>query len=400
MQLKKTGSVLLRIILCLLILAGGVIGMKKMKKMKKPPQKVERKEPALPVEVVQVQPEKAPVIISGYGEIISRTEVTLPAEVAGRIIFAHKELQTGAVIKKGEILYKINEQDFRLNLEMAQARLKSLTRDLELARKEYQRVSNLYTQKKVGTQSSVEKGEQSVNAIRNQIIPVKESIAQAKLQLSRCVIRAPFTGRVTELHTEQDEYVTPGRDLLTLTDDSDLEVQVSLDSRDAVKWLRFKPHTQEDRSWFALPEATNCTVSWTENDATKAEGRLDRVVRFDPRTRSLTVAVRLQPETSSAFPLVQGMFCRVDIEGRSLDRVFLLPRSAVSFEQTVYVTQENRLRTRKVEVARVEGGTAFITNGLEQGEQVIITRLEKPLENSLISIKEPAPQSEQKAVEE
>ena len=123
------------------------------------------------------------------------------------------------------------------------------------------------------------------------------------------------------------------------------------------------------------------------------------MVRFDPRTRTLTVAVRLQPETNSAFPLVQGMFCRVDIEGRSLERVFVLPRSAVSFEQTVYVAQENRLRTRKVEVARVEGGTAFITNGLEQGEQVIITRLEKPLENSLVSIKEPARQSAQKAVE-
>ncbi|MCI5180657.1 MAG: hypothetical protein D3911_15335, partial [Candidatus Electrothrix sp. AW3_4] len=161
MQLKKTGSALLRIILCVLILAGGFIGMKKMKQMKKPPQKVERKEPALPVEVVQVRAEKAPVIISGYGEIISRADVTLPAEVAGRITFAHKDLQPGAIIKKGEILYKINEQDFRLNLETAQARLKSLTRDLELARKEYQRVSNLYKKKKVGTQSSVEKGEQS-----------------------------------------------------------------------------------------------------------------------------------------------------------------------------------------------------------------------------------------------
>ena len=399
MQLKKIGSVLLRIILCLLILAGGVIGMKKMKQMKKPPQKVERKEPALPVEVVQVQPEKAPVIISGYGEIISRTEVTLPAEVAGRIIFAHKELQTGAVIKKGEVLYKINEEDFRLNLKSAQARLKSLVSDLELARKEYARVSNLYSKKKVGTQSSVEKGEQAVNAINNQIIQIKQTIDQAKLQLSRCVIRAPFTGRVTELHAEEDEYVTPGKDLLTLTDDSDLEVQVSLDSRDAVKWLRFQPSKQEDRSWFGLPEETNCTVTWTENDGTRAEGRLDRVVRFDPRTRSLTVAVRLQPGPSSPFPLVQGMFCRVDIEGRSLERVFVLPRSAVSFEQTVSVAQGNRLRTRKVEVARVEGGTAFITNGLEQGEQVIITRLEKPLENSLVSIKEPARQSAQKAVE-
>jgi RND family efflux transporter MFP subunit len=362
--------------------------MKKMKNMKKPPHKVERKEPALPVEVVRVRAEKALVIISGYGEVISRTEVILPAEVAGRIIFAHKELQTGALVNKGEVLYKINEQDFRLNLEMAQARLKSLTRDLELARKEYERVSNLYKQKKVGTQSSVEKGEQSINAIRNQIIPVKESIAQVKLQLSRCVIRAPFTGRVTELHAEQDEYVTPGKDLLTLTDDSDLEVQVSLDSRDAVDWLRFKPRKQEDHSWFGLPEKTNCTVTWTENESVRAAGGLDRVVRFDPRTRSLTVAVRFQPDTVSAFPLVQGMFCRVDIDGRSLDRVFLLPRSAVSFEQTVYVAEENRLQTRKVEVARVEGGIAFITKGLEEGEQVIITRLEKPLENSLVDIEQ------------
>jgi RND family efflux transporter MFP subunit len=399
MQLKKIGSVLLRITLCVLILAGGFIGMKKMKEMKKPPQKVERKEPALPVEVVRVQAEKAPVIISGYGEIVSRTEVTLPAEVAGRITFAHKGLQPGAIIKKGEILYKINEQDFRLNLEMAEARLKSLTRDLELARKEYQRVSNLYKKKKVGTQSSVEKGEQSVNAIRNQIIPVKESIAQAKLQLSRCLIRTPFTGRVTELHTEQDEYVTPGKNLLTLTDDSDLEVQVSLDSRDAVDWLRFKPRKQEDRSWFGLPEETSCAVTWTENESIRATGGLDRVVRFDPRTRSLTVAVRLQPDTVSAFPLVQGMFCRVDIDGRSLDRVFLLPRSAVSFEQTVSIAEENRLRTRKVEVARVEGGIAFITKGLEEGEQVIITRLENPLENSLLSISGSPQQSEKTAVE-
>ncbi len=400
MQLKKIGSVLLRIILCVLILVGGFIGMKKMKDMKKPPHKVERKEPALPVEVVRVQAAKAPVIISGYGEIVSRTEVTLPAEVAGRITFAHKKLQAGVVIAKGEILYKINEQDFRLNLETAQARLKSLSRDLELARKEYQRVSNLYKKKKVGTQSSVEKGEQSVNAISNQIIPVQESIAQAKLQLGRCVIRAPFTGRVTELHIDQDEYVTPGKDLLTLTDDSDLEVQVSLDSRDVVDWLRFAPRKQQDRSWFGLPEKAGCTVSWTENESIKAEGGLDRVVRFDPRTRSLTVAVRLQPNPSSTFPLVQGMFCRVDIEGRSLDRVFLLPRSAVSFEQTVYVAEGNRLRTRKVEVARVEGGIAFTTNGLEQGEQVIITRLENPLENSLINVLDSDQQSEKnKAVE-
>ncbi|RWX43494.1 hypothetical protein VT99_13822, partial [Candidatus Electrothrix marina] len=73
-----------------------------------------------------------------------------------------------------------------------------------------------------------------------------------------------------------------------------------------------------------------------------------------------------------------------------LENVFALPRAAVSFEQTVYVVEENRLHTRNVEVARIEESTAFIIAGLKEGEQVIITRLENPLENSLVSILEPA----------
>ena len=387
MDMKKTGLVLLRIILCLLILAGGFFGMNKLKGMKKPPHKAEKKEPALPVRVVRVQAKTVPVNISGYGEIVSRTEVTLPAEVAGRLVFAHQDLRVGAIMQQGEILYRINEQDFRLNLESAQARLKSLVRDLELARKEYVRVNDLYTKKKVGTQSTVEKAEQAVNAIENQSIQVKQSIDQAKLQLSRCVIRAPFTGRVTELFAEQGEYATPGKNLLTLTDDSDLELEVPLDSGDAVKWLRFQPGRQGS-SWFGLSEKAGCTVTWTEKESVHAQGRLDRVTRFDPRTRSLTVAIRLQPEKDAAFPLVQGMFCRADIAGRSLERAFALPRAAVSFEQTVYVVQENRLRTRQVKVARTDESTAFITDGLQENEQVIITRLENPLENALVRIEE------------
>ena len=100
------------------------------------------------------------------------------------------------------------------------------------------------------------------------------------------------------------------------------------------------------------------------------------------------MAIRLQPEKGAPFPLVQGMFCRVDIEGRSLERAFALPRAAVSFEQTVYLVEDGRLHTRKVEVARTEQGTTYVTDGLEEGEQVIVTRLENPLENSLVNILE------------
>ncbi len=363
--------------------------MKKLKAMKKPPAQAEIKERSLLVQVIQIEEETIPVVISGYGEIISRTIITLPAEVAGRILSVHENLQVGAVINKGEVLYRINEQNYRLELESAQARKKSLARDLELARKEFSRISTLYSKNKIGTKSSVEKEEQSVNAIHSQIIQVEQSLALAKLQLSRCIIRAPFSGRITELHADQDEYVTPGINLLTLVDDSDLEVQVPLDSRDAVNWLRFQSN-QQDGSWFGQPEKTPCTVIWTENKAVQVQGSLDRVVRFDPRTRSLVAAIRMQQDSKATFPLVQGMFCRVDIAASSLEQVLALPKSAVTFEQSVYVVEENRLHTRKVDVARVQNGKALIRSGLEAGEVVIITRLENPPENSLVRINEPS----------
>ncbi|MEA2114383.1 MAG: efflux RND transporter periplasmic adaptor subunit [Thermodesulfobacteriota bacterium] len=387
MKQKTSPSVFLRIFLCLLILGAGFAGFLVLKKMKKPPLQVEGQERALPVQVVQVQAELVPVTVSGYGEIKSRSMVPLSAEVAGRITSVHPDLQVGAVIKKGEILCTINDQDFRLEFATAQTRLQSLSRDLALARKEFARVSSLYKKNKVGTMSSVEKAERSVNGIVNQRVQVQQAIELAKLRLERCVIRAPFTGRITERNVEVNEYVTPGRKLLTIVDDADLEIEVSLDSRDGVNWLRFQSR-RDSGSWFGLPEETGCTITWTEREEVQGKGRLDRVVRFDPATRTLVVAVRLKPGNTSSFPLVQGMFCRVDIVGRPLDKVFILPRRAVTYEGNVHVIRDSRLHTRKVEVARVQDDKALITGGLQEGETVIITRLENPLENALVRIEE------------
>ena len=387
MKQKASPSVFLRIFLCLLILGAGFAGFLVLKKMKKPPLQVEGNERALPVQAVQVQPGPVSVIVSGYGEIKSRSMVPLSAEVAGRITSVHPDLQVGAVIKKGEILCTINDQDFRLEFATAKARLQSLSRDLALARKEFARVSSLYKKNKVGTLSTVEKAERSVNGIVNQRVQVEQAIELAKLRLERCVIRAPFTGRITERNVEQNEYVTPGRKLVTIVDDGDLEVEVSLDSRDAVSWLRFRP-PRDGGSWFGLPEETGCTVTWTEREDVQGQGRLDRVVRFDPATRTLVVAVRLKPGNTSSFPLVQGMFCRVDIVGRPLDKAYILPRQAVTYEGNAHVVIDSRLHTRKVEVARVQDNKALITGGLQEGDTVIITRLENPLENALVRIEE------------
>jgi len=363
----------------------GVAGFFVLKKMKKPPVLAEITEHALPVRVVRVEPQQAEVLVSGYGEIRCRTNLPLAAEAAGRVVSVHPQLQVGGVISKGEVLFMINDQDFKVEYEAALSRLKNLQREFALAQKEFDRQSRLYTGQHIGSQSSVEKAEQAVNSLAVQVSQVRQIRDIAALKLNRCTVKAPFTCRITSMQVEEGEYVMPGKELLQIVDDADLEITVPLDSREAVNWLRFKPSAQK-LGWFGVPEQSECRISWTEKESINSTGHLDRVVRYDSATRTLDVAVRLDSQQEGKIPLVQGMFCRVDIPGKRLDSVFVVPRQAVSFEGTVHVVINNRLQTRQVEVVRTQEGSALISSGLEAGDLVITTRLENPLENTLLRI--------------
>ncbi len=383
----QKGTVLIRIVLCTIILVVGFGGFVALKKMKKPPAQIAATERSILVEGMQVAYSNFPVSVSGFGQIRSRSIVPISAEISGKVTAVHPRLEVGEVIEKGEVLVAIDDRDNKLDYETAGSRLKTLQRDHELAVKEYKRIKTLYETNKVGTLSLVEKSESAVNAIDDRISQVKQAMESAKLRLERSVIRAPFTCRVTEVMVEQYEYVTPGRKLITITDDSNLEIVVSLDSRDVINWLEFdQKKGPESVNWFAPLTGRECQVEWTEDIKVQAKGRVDRIVQFDPRTRTVQVAVRLELGTEKTVPLVDGMFCRVIIPGLMLDNVVVLPRHAVTFENTVYVAVDNRLHTRPVTVARLEQELAVISEGLAPGETVITTRLEQPLENSLLSV--------------
>jgi multidrug efflux pump subunit AcrA (membrane-fusion protein) len=198
---------------------------------------------------------------------------------------------------------------------------------------------------------------------------------------------------------ETGQYVSPGQNVLTLADDTVLEIQVPLDSRDA-RSLAAVRNTANDRlptAWFATLKPVECTIRWTEDKTGSAwTGILNRVVKFDQQTRTLTVAIRVTADSamgkgSRALPLVEGMFCMVDIPGRTMQDVYRLPRQAVSFENKIYlVSAEGRLKTVDVTVARIEGEFVFVDQGLNPGDTVILTRLIDPLENALLDIADTA----------
>jgi RND family efflux transporter MFP subunit len=390
---KPAMIVFTTVVISIVVLIVGIVGMTMLARLKTPPAEAKNGERPLRVEALQIVKEDIPVFITGHGEVKALNVVTIAPEVPGKVVKIHPKLEVGEVIPKGEVLFKIDPKDYLTIQKISGNRLKILKRSRQLTKKEYERIRILFEKNNVGSQSGVETAEKAVLSIDDVINQVSQVLETAETNLERCEVRTPFNARIKSVALEEGQYVTPGQNVLTLADDSVIEIQVPLDSRDARKWLRFsKEQTNDKNAWFSDLEQVPCEISWTENNNGETwDGRLHRVVKFDSQTRTLTVAVRINAgnaikKSLRSLPLVDGMFCLVKIPGRTLQNVFRLPRQAVSFENTVYLSINNRLKTVPVKVARVEGDYAYVADGLNAGDMVVTTRLIDPLEKSLLEI--------------
>ncbi len=434
---RQKKHVMVRILVCSLILVVGWAGMNGLASLKQPPAEAKTEERPIKVQTIQVAPQDHQVMITGYGEARSLTVVSVAPEVSGRVVYTHPTLKVGQIIPAGEVMFRIDPSDYDAGLKEAVAgvtqwqnavarlkkqfaidsqRLKTLERSAELARTEFDRVKRLFDVDRVGTRSGVDQAERAYNGARDQadqmaqavslyplqIREAESSLASAKARraiaetnLARCTVTAPFNARIKSVTLETGQFASPGQDVLMLADDTMLEIQVPLDSRDARKWLQFESpvDNRPTTAWFATLKPVACTVRWTEDKTGSVwSGTLNRVVKFDQQTRTLTVAVRITAEAAlgsdnGALPLVEGMFCAVEIPGRTMHAVYRLPRQAVSFENKAYLANgENRLQTVSVTVERIEGESVFVGQGLSPGDTVIVTRLIDPLENALLDI--------------
>ena len=437
MKERQKKHVMMRITICALILLGGVAGMNGLASLKRPPAEAKTEERPIKVQAMEVTPRDYPVVITGYGEVMALTVVTVASEVSGRVVHTHSSLKVGEIIPAGDVMFRIDPADYEANLMEAKAgvtqwqnavarlkkqyaidsrRLKTLERNAKLARAEFERVRNLFDADRVGTRSGVDQAERAYNSAVDQADQMAQAVTlypmqireaesslasadarltRAETNLSRCTVTAPFDARIKSAAIETGQYVAPGQQVVTLADDTVLEIEVPLDSRDARQWLLFDVVNGDRpaKAWFGNLQPVACTIRWTEDKSGAAwTGMLNRVVKFDQQTRTLTVAVRIKADAvlgndAGALPLVEGMFCVVEIPGRAMNGVYRLPRQAVSFENTAYLVDENnRLKTVAVEVQRIEGEFVYVGRGLDAGDTVILTRLIDPLENALLEV--------------
>ena len=274
---KSKNRVFFRLIMVVSIILMGIVTAGFFVAMRRPPPQMPHQEPTLQVEVLHAKPENIPVSITGYGVVKVLNEVSIAPEVSGKIVKIHPRLEVGEVISKGEVIFQIDTRDYEAAYNEAKAsvaqmknslqrmkrqyeidreRLKTIKRTCELSIQQYERERKLFEEDKVGTQSGVDQAEQTSNNSKDQLEQMEKTVElyplqieeaessllsaeskrdTARLRLERCEVKAPFDGRIKNESIEKGQYVSPGMSLITLADDSVLEIQVPLDSRNFKK---------------------------------------------------------------------------------------------------------------------------------------------------------------------
>jgi RND family efflux transporter MFP subunit len=333
--------------------------------------------PAVPetklVKAISVSP--APVADSRFavGEIMPRLESDLGFRVSGKLIQRFAEI--GATVKKGEVLARIDDQDYRNRLASAEADVAAAQAVLVEASAAEARISALLA-KGFTTRANYDATLKNLRSAEAKLKSANIAFAMAKDQLGYTELHAEFDGIVTATGAEAGQSVNVGQMVVRVADP---------ESRDAVFSIA--------EAAFATArhgrEIPAITVSLLSNPAITTTGTVREIAPMaDAATRTFQVKVSLEnaPEEMRFGASVAG---RVEIAGAP---VVVLPGSALfdkDGKPAVWVVDaSSAVELKPVGVARYETDRVVVSEGLAKGDRVVTAGVNLLREHELVRIVE------------
>lgn len=161
-----------------------------------------------------------------YSGTIEATQAKLSFQVPGRV--AKVNFQEGQSIKKDQIIAQLDRADYEARYDQARASVKSASDTLVNAQKNYERFEELF---KKGVVSEKERDNMKLNfeIPQSKLAEAKAVLKQAAVYLAYTQLKSPMDGVITSRNIEPGETVTPGREVITISDLSRVDLKIFVD---------------------------------------------------------------------------------------------------------------------------------------------------------------------------
>lgn len=319
---------------------------------------------SVPVNIEDVKTSSIKSYITTTGTATASKEIDITNEVAGKYML-RKNPRTGDTwklgdeIKKGELLVSIVDEEYVNSISIESAEL-----NLEIQKLQFEKNNSLY---KLGgvTQIEVSNAEVSYKS-------AEKTYLDAKLQLAKMSIKAPFSGVVTSIpHYTSGTEIETGSEIVSIMEYSDMLLEISLPE----KYLSdLSVGLGVDVSTYRL---SNDTIAATISQLSPA---------VDPTTRTFSGVVTID---NSEFKINPGVFVKASIIADSKDDVIVVPKELLMSSRRgkyLFIAENGTARMRTVKTGLENEDMVEIKSGLSVNDRLIISGYETLSDRSKVKV--------------
>ena len=322
------------------------------------------------------------------GSLTPLSSATIKSKVSG--VVEATTLQEGMAVHAGQVLARIDQADLRARLQQQQAQLDEAQARLALATKNETNSEALLKQKYI-SQNAYDSTQNSVDLARASVKSATAMVELARIALNDGVIKAPIDGVISKRHVQAGEKLALDMPVYSIVNLSEmvLEAQVPASEIPRVKVgqdVKFRVEGYAQRDFHG------------------------KVARINPATeagsRAMLVYIAVQNEDNA---LRSGMFAKGSIVTDRSGVAPIVPLAAIRSDkdgkQMVYKVEQGKLIAQPVKIGlrNEDEGYAEVTEGLQQGANVIVSRLDSLKPGAAVklpaSVADAPPSAQAKAAE-
>ncbi len=329
------------------------------------------------VRVMEVTSEPTQLFVESRGKVQAARTVNLSTPVAGAVSWISPGLEAGGYVVEGEALLRIESSDYEIALSRSEASLRQAIAEEAHARSEYERLREL-GERRLASESQIQNAERLANVTAARINEIETQLRQARIDLERTELKAPFDAIVRSRELELGQYANRAQSVAVLFGANEVEVRLPL----AIRQLGYLDVPLDFRGELDREVAPAVRLEGMYGGERHVwYGRMVRTeATIDPDSNTVQAIVRVTQPTEGvkgAIPLPIGLFVEAAISGRRLDDIISLPRAVIrNNNQVLVVDAENKMYYREVEIFRFEEERVLVSGGLRPGEIVCISPIQ------------------------
>ncbi len=322
--------------------------------------------------------------VSSEGNVQPSVETKLVAQVAGEVIELSSSLVAGGNFSKGDILLKLDPRDYEIALSRSQATLSRAQAEQRFATEEITRIRSLYGDE-LASIAELQSAERLLAVANAASDDAAAAVKRASVDLERTVFTAPFNGRVRAEDVDIGQFLSKGAMIATLYDTDRLQVRLPLaDAQLAYldpSYAQTGISGEEPANVVLTANYAGDMQSWSAK-LLRTEGDISTKSRF----LHVIVAVT-ETLNSNGVRLPVGLFVNAVIDGRTVDNLVSIPRTALRPDNSVMVIDDSdKLHFRDVSVFKLSDNDVLISEGLASGERISISPLQFVVEGMPVTV--------------